>query len=183
MAKETYETALKNVLRHEGGYTNHPADPGGPTNYGITIYDYRLYINKNGTAQDVRNMSLEQAKKIYRSKYWDIMHCDALPAGVDYTVFDVGVNSGVGRAAEFLRQALNLPISPKTITSEIVVAASKAKPQDLIYGINDLRLKFLKRLRIWGSFGRGWTRRVNEVRALSLELASPAYSSSSSNQV
>lgn len=170
MVKETYEKALANVLRHEGGYTNHPADPGGPTNWGITIYDYRLYINKNGTAADVKKLSVEQAKKIYRDKYWGLMHCDELPAGVDYSVFDLGVNSGVGRAAEFLRASLGLSTSPKTITLDVVTAANKAASKDLVYAINDMRLKFLKRLKTWPSFGRGWSRRVSEVKAASLEM-------------
>lgn len=171
MAKETYEKALANVLRHEGGYTNHPADPGGPTNFGITIYDYRLYIDKNGTAQDVKNMSIEQAKTIYRSKYWDVCRCDDLPAGLDYTVFDLGVNSGVGRAGEFLRRALDLPTSPKIISNEVVAAVHKKPATDLIHAINTMRLSFLKRLKTWPTFGRGWSRRVSEVKAISLQIA------------
>lgn len=171
MAKETYEKALANVLRHEGGYTNHPRDPGGPTNFGITIYDYRLYIDKNGTAQDVKNMSVDQAKEIYKSKYWDVLRCDDLPVGLDYSVFDFGVNSGVGRAGEFLRRSLDFPVTPKIITDEVIDAVQRRNARDLICGINDMRLAFLKRLKTWPSFGRGWTRRVAEVKAVSLELA------------
>lgn len=174
MAKETYEKALANVLRHEGGYTNHPRDPGGPTNFGITIYDYHLYIDKNGTAQDVKNMSVDQAKAIYKSKYWDILRCDDLPIGVDYSVFDLGVNSGIGRAGQFLRSALSLPpfaLKQFIVTDDVVVAALKSDPIELIKKINDMRMTFLKRLGTWSTFGRGWTRRVSEVTAISIELA------------
>ena len=84
MAASTYDEALRRLLVHEGGYSNHPSDPGGPTNFGITIYDYRKYVKPDATAADVRAMKVEDAKAIYRSKYWDVMHCDELPAGVDY---------------------------------------------------------------------------------------------------
>ncbi len=100
MAKQSYDESLRRLLLHEGGYTNHPADPGGPTNFGITIYDYRKYVNPNATAADVKVMSIDEAKRIYRAKYWDAQRCDELPAGVDYAVFDYGVNSGIGRAEE-----------------------------------------------------------------------------------
>ena len=86
MAASTYDGALRRVLAHEGGYTNHPSDPGGPTNFGITIADYRKCVMPNATAADVEAMRLDEAKAIYRTKYWDAMRCDDLPAGVDYAV-------------------------------------------------------------------------------------------------
>ena len=95
--KASYEAALARLLAHEGGYSNHPSDPGGPTNFGITIVDYRKYVKPGATAADVKAMTLDEAKKIYRAKYWDAQRCDELPAGVDYAVFDYGVNSGIGR--------------------------------------------------------------------------------------
>ena len=102
MTASSYDEALERVLVHEGGYTNHPSDPGGPTNWGITIHDARAHWKKDATAADVRGMPLAVAKEIYRSKYWDVLRCDDLPAGVDYAVFDFGVNSGVGRSAKVL---------------------------------------------------------------------------------
>jgi lysozyme family protein len=95
MAASSREFAIAKVLEHEGGYSNHPDDPGGPTNFGITIADYRRYRKSDATAADVRVMRLDEAKAIYRAAYWDVMHCDSLPAGPDYAVFDYGVNSGV----------------------------------------------------------------------------------------
>lgn len=149
-----YPFCLKEVLKSEGGYTNDPRDPGGPTNFGITIIDYRKYINSSGTAEDVKNMTVDQAKTIYKSKYWDAMGCDNLPSGVDYTVFDYGVNSGVGRAKKVLAQ----------------FAAIK-DPVQMINAINDERLAFLKRLKTWSTFGRGWGPRVERVRNSSIRLA------------
>src|SRR5438067_1433767 len=109
MAAWTYDESLRRLLADEGGYTNDPQDPGGPTNFGITIFDYRKYLNANGTADDVRNMKKADAQKIYREKYWNALNCDLLPAGVDYVTFDYGVNSGAGRAGKVLRRVLDLP--------------------------------------------------------------------------
>src|SRR5690349_15000941 len=78
----SYDTALARLLAHEGGYTNHPDDPGGPTNFGITIFDYRKYVKADACAEDVRAMKLDEAEAIYRAKYWDALRCDGLPAGV-----------------------------------------------------------------------------------------------------
>jgi lysozyme family protein len=168
--KSTYDEALKRVLAHEGGYTNDPRDPGGPTNFGITIYDYRKYVKPRATAADVRAMKLDDAKAIYKAKYWDACRCDDLPAGVDDTVFDYGVNSGIGRSAMVLQQVLGVHVD-HMIGPATVAAAQAADPIHLITAINDERLAFLKRLRTWSAFGVGWGRRVAEVRAYALQLA------------
>ena len=75
MAAANYDEALERLLVHEGGYSNHPSDPGGPTNFGITIHDYRKYVKPGATAADVRAMRLSEAKAIYKAKYWDAMRC------------------------------------------------------------------------------------------------------------
>lgn len=152
--KQNYDFILKEVLKSEGGYSNDPSDPGGPTNFGITIHDYRAYINASGTADDVRNMSLEQAETIYKSKYWNKVNGDELPSGVDYCVFDYAVNSGVSRANRIYH-----------------TYANASNPIDAI--CNE-RLRFLKGLRTWRLFGRGWSTRVDHVRVLSHRLYSNA---------
>jgi lysozyme family protein len=169
--RSSYDQCLERVLAHEGGFTNHPLDPGGPTNFGITIYDYRKYVKPSATAADVKRMSLAEAKSIYRSKYWDALCCDDLPTGVDYTVFDYGVNSGIGRAGKVLRRMLGLSDTNWRVDADVIAALKKAEPSKVIVAINDERLQFLKSLRTWRAFGFGWGRRVAEVRAFSLELA------------
>ncbi|ARP98206.1 glycoside hydrolase family 108 protein [Pseudorhodoplanes sinuspersici] len=169
--KDTYDEALKRLLAHEGGYTNHPSDPGGPTNFGITIHDYRKYVKPNATAADVRAMKLDEAKAIYRIKYWDTQRCDELPAGIDYSVFDYGVNSGIGRSGRVLRRVVGLPDTTHVVTDEVLRAVSRRDPKALVTAINDERLRFLKSLKTWPVFGKGWGRRVAEVRAFSLKLA------------
>jgi lysozyme family protein len=155
--KKNYDFCITEVLKSEGGYTNDPSDSGGATNYGITIADYKKYINKNGTPDDVRNMTVDQAKIIYKNRYWNALACDDLPSGVDYTVFDYGVNSGISRANKVYNQLKN---TDTTIT---------------INAINDERLHFLQNLAISRpkdqKFLKGWTSRVSRVRSDSLRLA------------
>ena len=125
MARSSYDECLRRLLAHEGGYTNHPSDPGGPTNFGITIFDYRKYVKPNATAADVRAMKLDEAKAIYRAKYWAAQRCDDLPAGVDYSVFDYGVNSGIGRSGKVLRRVVGLPDNTSVVTDEVLRAVAK----------------------------------------------------------
>jgi lysozyme family protein len=156
MAASNYAESLKRVLQHEGGYTNDAADPGGPTNYGITIYDARMYWKPDATAADVKAMPLSVAKDIYKSKYWDKMFCDQLPSGVDYCTFDYGVNSGVGRALK------------------VKTSFAGRSPEATIIAMCDERLNFLRQLKTWPVFGNGWSKRVSDVRAFSLQLAKTA---------
>jgi lysozyme family protein len=173
MAASSYDAALARLLAHEGGYTNHPSDPGGPTNFGITIVDYRKYVRSDATAADVRATKLAEAKAIYRTKYWDAQRCSELPAGVDYAVFDYGVNSGVGRSGKVLRRALKLPDNTSVVNDAVVAAARGADAKTLIAAICDERLRFLQSLKIWPVFGAGWGRRVAEVKAAALAMATP----------
>jgi lysozyme family protein len=174
MAASSYDEALARLLSHEGGYSNHPSDPGGPTNWGITIFDARSYWKEDATAADVRNMPVEVAKAIYRSKYWGAMRCDELPAGIDYAAFDYGVNSGIGRSGRVLRRVLGLSGETSVITDEVIAAAKRRSASAVIDAICDERLAFLQGLRTWSTFGNGWGRRVREVRAAALALAERA---------
>lgn len=171
-----FDRALSLVLKHEGGYVNHPKDPGGATNKGITIATFRRYVNAKGTPDDLKRITTAQAGIVYRKQYWNAIKGDDLPDGVDYAVFDFAVNSGPARAAKYLQAVVGAAqdgrIGPATI------AASKAKPAGVIIdALCDARLTFLKRLQTWATFGRGWSSRVTGVRAEALVMtraASPA---------
>jgi lysozyme family protein len=89
------EASISKTLTYEGGYTNDPRDPGGATNWGITIFDARLYWKHDASPADVKAMPKSVAIDIYRQKYWAKMGCDDRPSGVDFVEFDFGVNSGV----------------------------------------------------------------------------------------
>lgn len=151
--KANFNDCLNRLLKDEGGYGNDPQDPGGPTNFGITLTDYRKYIKASGTALDVKNMTVDQAGVIYRERYWNALGCDNLPSGVDYTCFDYGVNSGIGRPQKDL-------VRFKALTGT-----------KLINAINDERMSFLQALNTYSRFGKGWSARVARVRAHSIELS------------
>ncbi len=170
MSANNYDEALRRLLVHEGGYGNDPADPGGPTNFGITLADYRKYINADGVAANVQAMTVEQAKAIYRARYWNAVHGDELPPGVDYAIFDYGVNSGVSRAIKVLQRLVGVAVDGE-IGPDTLAAARARDPKVLVGAIQDERLAFLKGLSTWPTFGKGWSRRVAEVRAAALQMA------------
>lgn len=171
---------IPRILKHEGGFVNDPRDAGGATNRGVTIGTLRslgMDIDGDGDIDvaDVRALTEPQAVIIYKQFYWDAVQADLLPAGVDYAVADFAVNSGPRRAAEHLQRALGLRadgvIGPRTLA-----AASKADRRATINLICDSRLAFMRSIRggrDWAAFGKGWTRRVEETRALALQDARP----------
>src|SRR5262249_23653364 len=140
------------LLAHEGGYSNHPADPGGPTNYGITLADARAYWKRDATAADVRAMPRDVARQIYRTKYWTAPPGTHLPAGVDYAVFDYGVNSGIGRAGKVLRRLVGRSDNTSAIDDDVIAAVWRRPPKRLIEAICDERLAFLQGLKTWPVF-------------------------------
>lgn len=167
MALASFEPSLARLLKDEGGYTNHPSDPGGPTNFGITLADARLYWKKDATARDVERMDIGVAKSIYRVRYWDAQQCSKLPPGVDYAVFDYGVNSGVGRSGKVLRRCLGLSDKTWVVTPEVVAKSLTVDPAKLCGMIWSERLAFLRSLKTWPIFGKGWGRRVAGGRLFS----------------
>lgn len=153
--KNTYEESMTRVFEDEGGYTNDKADPGGPTNFGITIADARMYWKTNATADDVKKMPKAVASDIYAKHYASPIKYDTLPAGVDYAVLDYAINSGVSRALRVLSAA--------QLTHKNSI--------EIINYIYDERLAFFKRLKTWPTFGRGWEKRCISGRKLALSMA------------
>lgn len=173
--KENFVPSFKKVLVHEGGYSNHPDDPGGPTNKGVTIGTLkRLGIDVDGDGDsdiaDLKGLRQQDLERVYKPFYWDAVRADLLPAGLDYAMFDFAVNSGPGRAGEHLQRILGVPadgdVGPKTLA-----AVAKRDPAELVNALCDSRLRFLRGLKTWKSFGKGWSRRVSELRADALQLA------------
>lgn len=169
-----YPQCLQRLLVHEGGFTNDPRDPGGPTNFGITIFDARKYWKPSPSVDDMRNMPLSVAQAIYDSEYWHAMWCDRLPAGVDDVIFDYGVNSGNSRAVKVLQRTLKWNTVDGVMSAGLLAAAQAADRRALITDICAERMRFLRSLSTFDHFGPGWTRRVSEVQAFALQLASGA---------
>ena len=168
--KSNFKASLAHVLVSEGGWADHPEDPGGPTMKGITLAVFKRHFGQDKKKDDLRNISDAQLAEIYASGYWEKCRCDDLPEGLDYTVFDGAVNSGPGRSAKWLQKAVGAKtdgsIGPKTLAR-----VSESDPVLTIEHICDERLTFLKKLSTWSSFGKGWQRRVERVRATALVMA------------
>ncbi len=164
---DRFERAFALLAVHEGGYVNHPDDPGGATNKGVTQRTYDNYRARHGLARrDVRSISDDEVAAIYRVQYWDAIRADDLPEGVAYCVFDAAVNSGPGRAVRWLQAGIGASVDG-VIGNETMGLTVRADPRTLIDGYCDRRLAFMQRLRHWPTFKNGWTRRVAEVRAQS----------------
>lgn len=151
----TFDEAFDKLLGHEGGYVNHPDDPGGETNWGITIRVAR----ENGYNGAMREMPQSVAKEIYRKRYWAPVYGDLLPAVVRYAMFDAAVNSGVGQAARWLQRAVGVADDGR-IGQVTLRAVGQANPDKLLRSILSQRLQFMTQLTGWSSFGRGWARRI-----------------------
>ncbi|MGZ2449569.1 lysozyme family protein [Rhizobium ruizarguesonis] len=169
-----FERALTRVLVHEGGYVNHPSDPGGETNKGITKRVYDTYRERMGQpTQSVRNISQAEIAAIYKAAYWDLAKCDQLPAGISYVVFDGAVNSGVSQSIKWLQRALGVVAVDGVIGNATIAAVQNYGNMDrLVDAICDRRLAFMKALKTWNTFGRGWASRVSAVRATGKAWAS-----------
>ena len=169
--RSNFKQSLQHVLMHEGGYANHPADPGGMTNLGVTKAAWEEYVGHEVTEQDMRNLTPETVEPFYRKRYWDVCRCDELQSGLDYLVFDIAVNSGTGRAAKFLQTELG--VTADGAIGNRTMAAYRLRLGDTIQLINaiaDRRQAFWESLKTFPVFGKGWTRRGNESREAALEM-------------
>ena len=165
-----FDLRLPVVLSHEGGFVQHPQDPGGATKFGITRETLARFRQKPVSVEDVRSLTTAEAAAIYRRLYWDPIRADELPAGVDLAVFDFAVNSGPSRAVRALQSALGVLIDG--VVGPVTLAAARAADAArLIRRLTRDRLRFLSRLAIWPIFGRGWRRRVLAVEQEALRLA------------
>ena len=165
-----FDECLPLVLKHEGGYVNHPKDPGGATNKGVTQRTYDAWQARNNKPKrSVKQIQDAEVAAIYRAQYWDKVQADDLPAGLDYAVFDFAVNSGPSRAAKFLQRIVGVH-DDGIIGMQTLDAVSKFEVSSIIRKLCDNRLAWLKRLKTFSTFGRGWTRRVEEVKGAALSM-------------
>lgn len=168
-----FERCLTKVLVHEGGYSNHPKDPGGATMKGVTQRVYDDYRDRKGRPrQAVKGIDVLELNEIYRSSYWDLIRGDELPAGVSYVVFDGAVNSGVKRSVMWLQKALG--VVADGVMGPATIAAANAHPSKakLINAICTNRMAFLEALKTYSTFGKGWSQRVAGVEVCAKAWAS-----------
>lgn len=165
--KSNFDKALAAVLHHEGGFVNHPSDPGGMTNLGCTKTTWEEWVGHPVDEKTMRALTPADVAPLYKRKYWDKIRGDELPNGIDYAVFDAAINSGPGRAVKWLQGCVGADmdgaLGPKTLA---LVAAADQK--ELVEDYAKRRLSFLTDLPTWSTFGKGWNRRVSEVEKTAL---------------
>jgi len=164
-----FDKSLAELLKHEGGFVNHPSDPGGATNLGVTQEVWEDWIDRTVSEENMKALTPAKVAPLYKELYWDRIKGDKLPAGVDYVVFDAAVNSGVSRAAKWLQTTVGA-VADGAIGEQTLKQVLLTNPQMLIDKYSANRLSFLQRLLTWPTFGKGWERRVEEVRATALKM-------------
>jgi len=167
--KKNWQYCLETILHHEGGYVNHPEDPGGETNLGVTK---RVYEEFGGT-KDMKDLTVEDVEPIYKKNYWDRVKADQLPSGLDLCVFDFGVNAGTGRSAKFLQGMIGATqdgaIGPATL-AKVNEFVSIEGVDGAIAEFQHRRQGYYEGLKTFATFGRGWTRRVTETTQLAIKM-------------
>jgi len=166
---QNFDKCMSMLLEHEGGYVNHPADPGGMTNLGITKRTYDEFHGTDIDEEGMRNLKKSDVEPIYRQNYWNRCRCQDLPSGVDWAVFDFAVNAGTGRAAKALQKAVEVEqdgsIGPLTLM--------KVKHHEVVNIINRIatyREQFYRSLSTFDTFGKGWIRRNDETREQAISM-------------
>ena len=169
--QSNYDKCLETILHHEGGYVNHPKDPGGETNLGVTK---RVYEEHGGT-KDMKDLTVEDVAPIYKKGYWDKMKGDELPSGLDLCVFDFGVNAGPGRAAKYLQTMIGSTPDGGKGPMTLKAVSEYVEEHGLVKAIENYqaaRQSYYEKLSTFDTFGRGWTRRVDETTQLAKTLIS-----------
>jgi len=173
--EDDFVTCLAFTLRAEGGYVDNPDDPGGATNMGITLATYRTWSDDPAAGiPQIKDMTTRVARAIYRALYWNPLRADALPAGVDLSVFDFGVNAGTWRSGRLLQRALGFTgdavdgcIGPETLS-----AAGKADARTLIESLSSRQADYYRSLAEFPIFGQGWLNRTEARREAALAMVS-----------
>lgn len=167
-----FDQMIERVLAHEGGFTDDRRDPGNwtggqvgsgqlkGTNFGIAANTYPTL--------DIRNLTREAAKAIYRRDFWDAVKGDSLPPAFAFQALDAAVNHGPGRARKWIQLAVG--VTADGVIGPVTLAAIANKgASDLVLLFNAVRLQFYSDLPTWTTFGRGWARRVAENLRLAAE--------------
>ena len=167
--RQNFEQCMGWLLEHEGGYVNHPNDPGGETNLGVTRAVYEQYAGRQVMDGEMEGLTHDDVYPIYKENYWDRVRGDDLPSGVDLSVFDWGVNSGTSRSAKALQRIAGVEqdggIGPMTLQAVLEI-----EPAEIIEQMHHMRDSFYRSLSTFDTFGRGWIRRNDETKEQALGL-------------
>ena len=165
-----FTEALEHVLKHEGGFVDHPKDSGGMTNLGVIRAVFEEWVGRESTEKEMRALTPADVSTLYKRNYWDRVKGDELPDGLNYCVFDAAVNSGTGRAAKWLQEAVGA-VADGAIGPNTLAKVAEHSPDALVNAYCDIRMNFLKGLKTFDTFGKGWARRVDGVRQAALDAS------------
>ena len=157
-----FSEALEVILHHEGGYVNHPKDPGGETNLGVTKRVYEDF----GGEKEMKDLTKADVEPIYKKNYWDRVKGDDLPEGLDLCIFDFAVNAGPGRAAKFIQRLVKTTVDGGIGPNTLKCINDHVEHYGVSTAIDQYqseRQNYYESLSNFETFGRGWTRRVDEV--------------------
>ena len=158
-----WDNAFKLMLKSEGGFVNHPSDPGGMTNLGVTKATWENWVGRESDEAEMRGLTPEKVEPLYKNKYFDAVRGDELPMGLDYLMFDFAVNAGAGRAIKTLQTAVD--VTPDGGFGPMTMAAVQATdPVDLIERFSQAKEDFYRSLTTFATFGKGWLNRVADVK-------------------
>jgi lysozyme family protein len=162
-----FKECLELVLKSEGGWVNHPSDPGGETNLGVTKAVWEEYVGHS--VKTMKGLTKDDVAPMYELKYWRPCYCEVLPRGLDFVVFSMGVNAGTGRSVKLLQQSLGcVPdgvIGPRT--RELISSSNGA---NLISKFSETRREYYRSLKTFPIFGRGWLSRVDREETEALDM-------------
>ena len=174
--RTTYPEALRFTLQWEGGWSDHPADPGGATMRGVTIGRYGEFLGRDVTKEELRAIPDDHVEAIYHQGYWQPLRCDHLPKGLDMAVFDFGVNSGPKRAAQYLQRLVGATddgvIGPRTLDA-LEIEHGRVGGKELVLRYNRARRDYVRRLKTFKVFGPGWINRIDALTLVAGGLADP----------
>jgi lysozyme family protein len=158
-----WQKSFELMLKSEGGFVNHPSDPGGMTNLGVTKATWENWVGRESDEAEMRGLTPEKVEPLYKNKYFDAVRGDELPMGLDYLMFDFAVNAGAGRAIKTLQTAVG--VTPDGGFGPMTMAAVQAvDPNELIERFSQAKEDFYRSLTTFATFGKGWLNRVADVK-------------------
>jgi lysozyme family protein len=167
---KNFRDCLDLVLKSEGGYIDHPKDPGGRTNLGVTQRVWEEWIGHPATEKDMRELTPAIVAPMYEMRYWRTSYCEKLPRGLDLLIFSMAVNAGAGRSVKLLQDAIGV-LPDGVIGPNTMAKINEANVETLIDKFSEARTAYYKGLKLFPVFGRGWLNRTDKERLEALQLA------------
>jgi lysozyme family protein len=167
---KNFRDCLELVLKHEGGFVNHPKDPGGITNLGVTKRVWEEWIGHTATEKDMRELTPAIVAPMYEMRYWRPSYCEKLPRGLDLLVFSMAVNAGAGRSVKLLQDSIGV-VMDGVIGPITMARINEANVETLIDKFSEARTDYYKGLKLFPVFGRGWLNRTDKERLEALQMA------------